>query len=74
MLKTLWWIVPAAALVGCTVYNPPKPEVTAAPPAQTAQMQQTCREYQRSVTLDGKPQTVIGSACLQQDGTWREGP
>ncbi len=32
---------------------------------------QNCREYQHEVTIGGKPETVIGTACRQADGTWR---
>ena len=30
-----------------------------------------CREYQQTVTIGGKTQTVVGRACRQADGTWR---
>ncbi len=29
-----------------------------------------CREYTRTATVAGKPQTVFGKACRQADGTW----
>jgi len=29
-----------------------------------------CREYQQSVTIDGKPEQVTGTACRQPDGSW----
>ena len=30
-----------------------------------------CREYQQTVTIGGKTETVVGRACRQADGTWR---
>lgn len=31
----------------------------------------TCRQYRSSVVIDNKKQTVVGTACQQQDGTWK---
>lgn len=30
-----------------------------------------CREYQTTATIAGKKQQVYGTACRQQDGTWK---
>jgi surface antigen len=30
-----------------------------------------CRDYQQTVTIDGKQERVSGTACRQADGTWR---
>jgi surface antigen len=30
-----------------------------------------CREYQQTVTIDGKPQPSYGTACRQPDGSWK---
>ena len=30
-----------------------------------------CRDYTVNATVDGKPETVKGSACRQSDGTWK---
>lgn len=30
-----------------------------------------CREYTRTATIEGKPQTVYGKACREEDGAWR---
>lgn len=30
-----------------------------------------CRDYQQTVTIDGRAETVHGTACRQPDGTWR---
>jgi len=30
-----------------------------------------CRDYTHTVYIDGKPQTVRGTACREPDGTWR---
>ena len=32
---------------------------------------QPCREYQQTVTIGGKTETVTGQACRQADGTWK---
>jgi hypothetical protein len=49
---------------------PPPPAVypSPAPPSAAAQ---TCREYRRTASIGGTPQTLIGTACLQPDGTWK---
>ncbi|WP_225889931.1 RT0821/Lpp0805 family surface protein [Indioceanicola profundi] len=30
-----------------------------------------CREYTHTVYIDGQPETARGTACRQDDGTWR---
>ncbi len=30
-----------------------------------------CREYQQTVTIDGKTERVHGRACREPDGTWK---
>lgn len=30
-----------------------------------------CREYSSTVTIDGKLETITGTACRRPDGTWR---
>jgi surface antigen len=32
---------------------------------------QDCREYQHTVTIEGRPETMTGTACRQPDGSWR---
>jgi surface antigen len=32
---------------------------------------QYCREFQQTVTIDGKTQQAYGTACRQPDGTWK---
>ncbi|MGB0630555.1 MAG: RT0821/Lpp0805 family surface protein [Alphaproteobacteria bacterium] len=32
---------------------------------------QNCREYQQTVTVDGKTEEAWGTACRQPDGTWK---
>ena len=32
---------------------------------------QNCREYQQTVTIDGKTENAYGTACRQSDGTWK---
>ena len=41
-------------------------------PVRTYQSGETyCREYQQTVTIDGKPQQSYGTACRQPDGSWK---
>ena len=30
-----------------------------------------CREYQQSITIDGRTERAYGTACRQPDGSWR---
>lgn len=30
-----------------------------------------CRDYQQTVTIEGRQETMTGTACRQQDGTWK---
>lgn len=30
-----------------------------------------CREYEHTVYIDDEPQTLVGTACRQSDGTWK---
>ena len=32
---------------------------------------ETCRNYDHTVTIDGRSEVVTGTACRQQDGSWR---
>ena len=32
---------------------------------------QNCRDYTHTIYIDGKPQTMRGTACRNPDGTWR---
>jgi hypothetical protein len=55
-------------------YYYPPPVADATPPSTVgdqASQDQTCREYQATTTIDGRPQASYGTACLQPDGTWR---
>jgi surface antigen len=43
-------------------------------PVRTYQSAGTyCREYQHTVTIDGKQEKAYGTACRQPDGSWSEG-
>ncbi len=37
----------------------------------TSQAGEYCREYQQTVTVAGKTEQAYGTACRQQDGSWR---
>lgn len=47
------------------VYAPAPAAYAPAPPAQN------CRQYQTTIQVNGQPQQSYGTACQQQDGTWR---
>jgi surface antigen len=32
----------------------------------------TCREFEQTVYINGRPETMVGKACRQPDGTWHE--
>ena len=32
----------------------------------------TCREFEQTIYIDGRPESMVGKACRQPDGTWRE--
>jgi surface antigen len=40
-------------------------------PAFQAQNGQVCREYQQSLTIGGRQELGVGTACRQNDGSWR---
>jgi hypothetical protein len=55
-------------------YAPPPPYyVPPSGPAPYSSSYNTdhCREYTATETIGGRPQTLVGTACLQPDGTWR---
>jgi hypothetical protein len=67
---------PVVAYPPPVYYGPPAvayaPGAAYAPSAPVAQQsQQYCREYQTTSIINGRPQQVFGTACLQPDGTWR---
>ncbi len=35
-----------------------------------SQSGQSCREYEHTVYIDGRPETMVGRACRNPDGTW----
>jgi hypothetical protein len=49
-------------------YYPPPPPVPSGNPTSS---QAYCREYTATTTINGQPERVTGTACLQPDGTWR---
>lgn len=59
---------------------PPPPPVYYQPPSMAANQTsgtfidedgQTCREYQTTVVVGGRRQAAYGTACLDENGTWR---
>ena len=47
------------------------PPVASAAPAAPGAGQENCREFQSTTVIGGQTQAVVGTACLQADGTWR---
>jgi hypothetical protein len=60
---------PPSAYVAPPGYQ--QPALGAVQPQSTGYSRENCREYQSNQVIDGKMQTVIGTACLQPDGSWR---
>lgn len=52
--------------------SPPLTTSTTPTPQAKAPSEPECREYQTTVTIDGKPQKAYGKACRQPDGTWKQ--
>jgi hypothetical protein len=50
-------------------YYPPPPPPPAATPSRSNGAAD-CRDFQTTVTIDGKPQTLIGTVCKGPDGNW----
>ena len=51
--------------------NPVPPVAQVAPQAPAGVSQENCREYQSTTVIGGRTQPIVGTACLQPDGTWR---
>jgi surface antigen len=53
--------------------NPDNGHAGTITPTRTYQTAQGayCREYQQTVTIDGKKENSFGTACRQPDGSWR---
>ena len=59
---------------GSTIrWNSGRTETYSATPTQTTQAGdgRYCREYRAQSSVDGREQTVFGSACRDEDGAWR---
>lgn len=54
-------------------HNPDTGNDVAVTPTRTykASTGQNCREYTTVVTIDGRQQTAHGTACRQDDGSWK---
>ncbi|MGH8121093.1 MAG: hypothetical protein ACRESK_10815 [Gammaproteobacteria bacterium] len=51
----------------------PTPATLPEQPAYSASQEEPayCREYTKSIIVDGKEEMAYGTACLQEDGNWR---
>jgi hypothetical protein len=61
---------PPAYYAPSPVYYYPPPPPAAAPAPNRSDGAADCRDYQTTVTIDGKPQTLIGTVCKGPDGNW----
>lgn len=62
------WLLAGLGVSGCTHYYPVP---TSAPVFPTAPAPQpSCRQFTRTVTIDGKDVEAVGYVCQQPDGTW----
>jgi surface antigen len=54
-------------------HNPDTGHAGTVTPTRTYQTAQGtyCREYQQTVTIDGKQENSYGTACRQPDGSWK---
>ncbi len=64
-----YYYAPPAYYYPPPAYAPPAyaPAPSAAPSATASQ----CREYTSTQIIGGRPQQLVGTACLQPDGSWR---
>jgi surface antigen len=46
-------------------------EYAVTPTSTYYQNEQPCREYTSEATIDGRRETIKGTACRQPDGTWK---
>lgn len=61
------------------VIEPDTPQQASTPPmaapGETEKLEQAkpgdCREFTRTVTVEGQSREVTGTACMQQDGSWQ---
>jgi hypothetical protein len=56
---------------GSYYYPPASQPAAPAQPGTGGPSTANCRDYTTTETIDGRPQTVTGSACQQPDGSWR---
>ena len=58
-------------------YYPPPAVATPPPPTQqggSSYRSEDCRQYETTITIDGKPQQLVGTVCKRPDGTWHTAP
>jgi surface antigen len=65
--------IPFALLLvcaGCATSQQTDPAFTQVS-EQAVPNEANCHDYSATATIDGKPQTIVGRACQQADGSWR---
>ncbi len=68
--ETITWNTPRPGEAAPPASGTQSPPLTT--PQAAAPSQPECREYQTTVTIDGKPEKAYGKACRQPDGTWKQ--
>jgi surface antigen len=63
------WQTPGASGTVTAPPPPPPGAPTVAPAGSTGRTE--CREFQQTITINGKTEKAYGTACRQADGTWR---
>ncbi|HUC64209.1 MAG TPA: hypothetical protein VMA53_02195 [Stellaceae bacterium] len=65
---------PAYAYAAAPAYYYPPPPPAAAPAPNRSNGAADCRDYQTTITIDGKPQPLVGTVCKGPDGNWHVVP
>ena len=68
MIRAAVWLIAGLGLSSCAYYYPVP---VAAPQGTPAPAAANCRQFTRTVTIDGKDIQAVGYACEQPDGSWR---
>lgn len=63
------YVPPPRPVIIVQPYAPPRAVLVAPPGGQVAST--TCREYTKTVVVDGQAVRAYGRACLQPDGSWQ---
>lgn len=76
--STVFFVPPPVAFYAPPVYYVPPPiypyapplPAAAAPPPDSPGSAAECRAYRSTITIDGRPQLLVGTLCKGPDGNW----